>query len=345
MPRDLTGVAKLDHKVVAKDSGNIIQTLLASDEPSIRWKVRVKVLGEDPQSESIHKLQREIRSSRRVKALLSERTRDGTIPFNPYAKWYGAHWVLATLADIGYPSGDDSLMPLAEQVLNCWLSKGHIDRVPIMQGRARRCASQESNALYSLLTLGLADERVDQLAVNLLKWQWPDGGWNCDKKPKAVNSSFHETVIGVRALALHGQLRDCEASLEAARQAAEIFLKRKLFRKQCDDAVMNEQFMLLHYPCYWHYDFLFGLKVLAEADLLTDKRCHEALNCLESKRLPDGGFPAEEKYYHLTDKRMKSGNRQDGRSFVNWGGVSKRKMNEWVTADALYVLAVAGRIL
>ena len=29
---------------------------------------------------------------------------------------------------------------------------------------------------------------------------------------------------------------------------------------------------------------------------------------------------------------------------MSWGGVNKRKMNEWVTADALYVLAAAGRI-
>ena len=71
----------------------------------------------------------------------------------------------------------------------------------------------------------------------------------------------------------------------------------------------------------------------------------ERLNFLELKRLPDGGFPAEEKYYHLTDKRMKSGKRLAGRSFVDWGGVSKRKMNEWVTVDALYVLTAAGRIL
>lgn len=340
----ITGVIGLDYKTVDKAWDGIIKVLLASDEPSIRWKLRVKVLNENPQSKSIRKLQEEICSSKHVITLLSERTKEGTIPFHPYDKWYGAHWVLATLADIGYPPGDKSLIPLAEQVLCCWLSKKHIDRVPIMQGRARRCASQESNALYSLLTLGLADERVDQLAANLIKWQWPDGGWNCDKKPEAINSSFHETVIGVRALALHGQLRNNKASSEAAQQAAEIFLKRRLFRKQCDNTVMDKHFLLLHYPCYWHYDILFGLKVLAEANMLTNKRCREALDFLESKRLSDGGFPAEEKYYHLTDKRMKSGKRLAGRSFVDWGGVSKRKMNEWVTVDVLYVLNAAKRI-
>ena len=323
---------------------DIIETLLASDEPSVRWKVRVNVLGEDPRSDSIRRLEGQIRSSPRVAALLSERTPEGTIPFGPYSKWYGAHWVLATLADIGYPPCDEGLKPLAEQVLGCWLSPRHLQSVQTVEGRARRCASQESNALYALLTLGLADERADELAANLRKWQWPDGGWNCDKRPQAVNSSFHETTIGVRALALHGRLRKCQPSLDAARRAAEIFLKRNLFRRRRDGDIMNTRFLLLHYPCYWHYDVLFGLKALAEAELIADPRCREALDLLESKRLADGGFPAEGKHYRLNVRRTKTGRWATGRSLVNWGGVSKRRMNEWVTADTLYVLAAAGRI-
>jgi len=305
----------------------------------------VKVLAEDPQSHSIRQLQDQIRRSSRAKVLLSERTPDGTIPFHPYDKWYGAHWVLATLADIGYPPGDTSLLPLAEQVFDCWLSPDHvINGTPIIQGRPRRHASQESNALYALLTLGLADERADALAANLVKWQWSDGGWNCDKRPEATNSSFHETIIGVRALALHGRVRESAESLAGAQRAAEIFLKRKLFRRQRDDSIINNHFLLLHYPCYWHYDILFGLKVIAEAGLLSDDRCQEALDVLESKQLPDSGFPAEEKYYRTTDRRMKSSRRLAGRSMVDWGGVSKRRMNQWTTVDALYVLTAAGRI-
>jgi len=88
----------------------------------------------------------------------------------------------------------------------------------------------------------------------------------------------------------------------------------------------------LHYPCYWHYDILFGLRVMAEAGLLQDERCREALALLESKRLPDGGFPAEASYYHgASDMRS-------GRSLVDWGGISARRMNPFVTVDALFVL-------
>jgi len=100
---------------------------------------------------------------------------------------------------------------------------------------------------------------------------------------------------------------------------------------------MREEFVELHYPCYWRYDILFGLKVMAEAGFIGDGRCHDALELLESKRLPDGGFPAEKKYYRVT-KKMAA-----GRSLVDWGGTSKKRVNEFVTADALYVLKKSGR--
>lgn len=316
----------------------IINKLLNSDEPSVRFKVLVNVLGERPESPEIKKLQKEIKSSQRVRLLLSLRDKDGRIPFHPYKKWIGAHWVLADLADIGYPSGDRSLIPLREQVYGWLLSKEHERKIKTVNGRTRRCASQESNALYYLLTLGLADGRTDELARRLVEWQWPDGGWNCDKNPKAVNSSYHESWIPLRALALHGKLTGNTESKKTAGSAAEVFLKRKLYQKQKNGSVISEDFVKLHYPCYWRYDILCGLKVLTEAGFAEDKRCNDALDLLESKRLPDGGFPAEGKYYRVTEKAS------TGRSLVDWGGVSKRRMNEFVTADALFVLKKSRRL-
>ena len=322
----------------------IIERLLASGEACTRYKIRVNVLGEDPRSSAIQRLRRQVRSSPRIQALLSERGEDGRVPCGPYAKWYGAHWVLATLADLGYPARDASLIPLREQVCGWLLSDRHVKSVRTIDGRARRCGSQEGNALYALLSLGLADRRADELCRNLLKWQWPDGGWNCDKRPEAVNSSFHETLIPLRALALYGRLRECSEALAAAERAAGVFLKRGLFRRQRDGRVMDKSFLLLHYPCYWHYDLLSGLKALAEAGFIGDERCAEALDALEAKRLDDGGFPAEARYYHTRPKKTASGRRMTGFSMVDWGGVSKRRMNPFVTADALFVLAAAGRL-
>jgi hypothetical protein len=316
----------------------IINGLLNSDEPSVRFKILVNVLGQDPASAEIKRLRQEIRTSPRVKLLLSERDLDGNIPYHPYAKWYGAHWLLADLAELGYPPGDESLIPLREQVYHWLFGQSHQKRIISIAGRVRRCASQEGNALYYLLALGLADGRTEQLAERLIGWQWPDGGWNCDRKPQASHSSFMESLIPLRALSWYSRLTGREDAKKAVKQATEIFLKRHLCKRQQDGQVISENFVKLHYPCYWHYDILFGLKVMAEAGFSSDPRCHEALDLLEAKRLPDGGFPAEARYYRVTPKQI------SGRSLVTWGGTSSKRMNEFVTADALYVLKAAGRL-
>ncbi|HPU84041.1 MAG TPA: hypothetical protein PLE60_01720 [Candidatus Latescibacteria bacterium] len=328
----------------------IVEKLLTSPEPSVRFKVRVGVLCETPDSPGIRALQEEVRTSPRVGTLLG----DGEIHRHRhlYAKWKGAHWVLLRLADIGYPAGDDALRPVMDRVLECWLHPDALREyectttaqarrlrgVPIMNGRARRCASQQGNALYSATVLGFLDERAHRLVELLARWQWPDGGWNCDRNPGAAHSSFWESLIPLRGLAAYARVTGDGTARRTAERAAELFLRHRLFRRESDGSVMNPRFVRLHYPCYWRYDILCGLKVMAEAGFISDPRCNDALDLLESKRLPDGGWPAEERFYTLSPAA------KSDTELVNWGPVSRKRMNEWVTADALRVLKAAGRL-
>jgi hypothetical protein len=309
----------------------------ASIEPAIRLRALVDVAGAPADSPEAERLRAEVASCERVRTLLCERGPDGTIPFHPYrAKWYGAHWVLVTLAELGYPPGDGALVPLREQVLG-WLLSGEYEQRLIgrVHGRVRLHASIDGNAIWALLRLGLADERVERLVERLLWAQWPDGGWNCDRNAAGHASSFTESLVPLRALALHARLTGCEDSREAAARAAEVFLTRRLFRRVSTGRVIRSSFLQLHFPCYWHYDILFALTVLAEAGMVGDPRCEEALERLEAKRLPDGGFPAEARYYRVTP------NHGSGRSLVDWGPTSTRRSNEWVTVAALAVQARA----
>lgn len=326
--------------------------LLASPEPSIRYKVRVGVLGEDQASAGMRKLREEIRNSQRVATLLAGKNAGGRLMRgrHPYAKWQGAHWVMATLADLGYPSGDRTLFPMRDQLLDAWLAPQFMSefecassakaysvrKVPVMRGRHRRCASQQGNALYAIVTLGLADNRTEQLVERLLHWQWPDGGWNCDKRPRADSSSFMETLTPMRGLGAFARLSGDVTVRAAVERAATVFLDRQLFKRRSNGKVIHPEFVKLHYPLYWHYDILGGLKVLGEVGLIRDRRCAAALELLAAKRLPDGGFPAEARYYKAS-RTIALGN-----DMVDWGGTSKRTSNPWVTADALSVLAAAG---
>jgi hypothetical protein len=269
--------------------------------------------------------------------LLSEKDKNGKIPFHPYQKWTGSHWVLSLLADLDYPVGDDSLIPMREQVYDWLFSDSHKNSIQVINGLTRRCASQEGNAVYYLTKLGLVDERTEELVNKLIGWQWPDGGWNCDKNPSAFNSSFMESLIPLRGLAIFGKTKKHSGAIQAAKKASEIFLKRQMYLGEHNNKVIKSDFVHLHYPCYWHYDILFGLKVMVEAGFIKDQRCKKAIKLLILKKLADGTFPAENKFYHLVPLNEKI--RKTGSSLVDWGGTSKINGNEWVTSNANYVLS------
>jgi len=131
--------------------------------------------------------------------------------------------------------------------------------------------------------LGIADGRTDALVERLLHWQWPDGGWNCDKHSSADTSSFWESRHPMLGLALHSTRTKNHEAREAATRAAEVFLSRHLFIERHSGRVMNPEFLRLHYPLYHGYDNLGGLQAIAEIGRIDDPRCKKALDLLEAK--------------------------------------------------------------
>jgi hypothetical protein len=332
----------------------LVRRLLRSGEPSIRWRTRTRILGESPSTPVILHLQKQVRQSVRVRKLLSLQHasyREGTNR-SVYHYWQGIHWVLASLAELGYPSGRPELKPLVDRALRIWLHPRYsrtspvdapfrgirTDAVPVIRGRARRCASQQGNALLYATRLGFSDDRSRQLVDLLQRWQWPDGGWNCDRHPEADTSSFMETLLPMRGLAAYATVTGSPAARRAAERASEVFLQRELFRRRSNRAIIAKDFVKLHYPLYWHYDVLGGLKGMVEVGRISDRRCEAALNWLEARELPKGGWSADARYYRVSRSFSHRG------EFVDWGGPNRRKPNDWVTTDALFVLREADRL-
>lgn len=328
----------------------LLDRLLNSEEPAIRRKIRVDVFGEPENGPSVRRLSEEIRTSALVRSLLRLRDGDGRIityphrgQSHPYQKWQGPHWTLVCLADLGYPPGDRSLLPMRDQFYDWLLAPSHLTPphtlvIPGQENRVRRCGSQEGYAVWYSLRLGLADDRTETLVERLRAWQWPDGGWNCDKRREARLSSLTHTWIPIRALALHGRLRKDRRSLAAAERAAEVLLTRHLFRGRRSGRVIDPEFTRLQYPHFNPYNILGGLKALTEAGFIGDRRCVEALDLLESKRLPDGGFPLEKRNFKRSSSVVPRG------TFADWGPAGRTRSNEFVTADALHILKAAGRL-
>ena len=324
----------------------ILDQLIEADNPSIAYKARVLLRGEAPESTALRSLRGRIRASANAQRLLSHRQADGTIPTNPYQKWHGPHWTLYSLALLAYPPGDQSLAPLRDQIYDWLFAPEHLEFprslvIPGQEDRPRRCASQEGNAIYYSMVLGLVDDRTRALVDRLIAFQWPDGGWNCDKRPEARTSSFVETLIPLRALWHYGRAYKHKKAVAAADRAAEFLLQRRLLYRLRDGAVVHLAWggpiTEIHYPIQF-YDLLFVLQVMAEIGRISDDRCHEALDLLVRKQTPDGGFPVEAKNCKTTDTITSRG------SFADWGPAGAKRSNPFVSIDALWVLAQAGRL-
>ena len=247
-----------------------------------------------------------------------------------YGKWRGGHWRLISLVEIGVEDGHPGALAAAEQSL-AWLVKPrrlaaiHNRRI---DGRVRRCASQDGLALHACLRIGMrGDPRLDTLAESLVETQWPDGGWNCDIRPQVTHSSFHESWGPVLGLASYG-------ADDAVERGAEFFLQHRVVHSHRTGKIARPMLLRLRFPAYWHFDLLAGLRTLAASVGLDDPRTADALDLLESKRRPDGTWRYEGKWW------KRPGSKGSNVEAVDWGDVA----NEILTEQAEGVLRAAGRL-
>jgi hypothetical protein len=257
--------------------------------------------------------------------------------------WAGAHWRLVSLVELGIPEHEERARMAIEQVLG-WLARPErIGEVVHVNGLARQCASYEGNALAVCCRLGLADDqRVALLADSLIGWQWPDGGWNCDKKASGRRSSFHESLAPAWGLHEYARVTGDSRAQAAADRAAELFLSHQLFRSLRTGEPIDRQWLQLHYPPYWHYDILQGLHILVRLGHASDTRLADAVAVLDGLRSADGTWSAGECWWKPPgvgrdgNRGLKAWNVE----VVDWG---QSGPNEMITLNALRVLRAVGR--
>jgi hypothetical protein len=301
-----------------------LDRLLESDEPGIAFQARRDLLGEASPPEAARVL-----AGPTVRGLLAGQREDGGFGVHAYGKWGGAHWRLVSLVELGVPAGEPRCVAAAGTVLDWLTGKGHRAGVRVIGGLTRRCASQEGNALAVCCRLGLADDpRVRLLAESLVEWQWPDGGWNCDKKATGYRSSFHESLPPMWGLHEYWAATGEEPARAAARRTAELFLEHRLFRALGTGEPIHPTFVQLRYPPFWHYNALQALVVLARMGLAGDPRAADGLELLEERRLPGGGWRTSGRWWRPP------GSAGSNVEVVDWGSTA----NELVTLSALRVL-------
>jgi hypothetical protein len=304
--------------------------LLGSAEPGVRLQARRDLLDQPAVEDD-----RAVLGGPKVAALLAGQQPDGGFGGHPYRKWGGTHWRLVSLAELGAPANDPRVLAAADRVL-AWLTGGARRRVgKQIDGLTRVCASLEGNALGACCRLGLAgDARLETLARTLVGWQWPDGGWNCDRRASGRRSSFHETLSPAWGLHEYGRATGATWATRAARRAAELFLEHRLFRSLRDGTVIDRRWLALHYPPYWRYDVLQALLVLSRMGLAGDPRAGEALEVVERLRGADGRWRPGGRWWSY------GGQGSGPAEVVDWG---RDEPSEMLTLNAMRVLRAAGR--
>ncbi|HEY5990812.1 MAG TPA: hypothetical protein VIV12_31110, partial [Streptosporangiaceae bacterium] len=235
--------------------------------------------------------------------------------------------------ELAIPPREPRAVAAADHVL-AWLTRPG-RRVPQLCGLALSHASIEGNALAACCRLGLAaDPRAKSLAQSLIAWQWPDGGWNCDKAASGRRSSFHESLAPAWGLHEYGQATGDPAARDAASRAAELFLEHRLFRSLRTGQVINRGWLAPHYPPYWHYDILQALLVLSRMGRASDPRASDALDELQRRRMPDGRWQPGASWWKPPPSTITP-------EAVDWG---RSGPNEMITLNALRVMRAAARL-
>jgi hypothetical protein len=142
---------------------------------------------------------------------------------------------------------------------------------------------------------------------SLIEWQWPDGGWNCDKKASGYRSSFNEPLPPMWGLHEYWVANRETSAKESADRTAELFLEHDLFRSLKTGEPIHPDWLVAHYPPYWHYEVPQALPILSRMNKLDD---------------PRAGSPGSNV------------------EVVDWGGRGPSEMN---TLNALRILKAVGR--
>ena len=257
-------------------------------------------------------------------------------------KWTSAVWPLMLLAELAVPV-DDRIKAEVERFLDLHqLESGSFACPSKLEERGKRwdepCLT--GNMIRTLIRLGYANDRRLRRAIDWLPvQQLEDGGWNCDFPEKKVkHSSFMSTIEPLWAYSEIPRSKWTRKMKRSLENGAEFLLMHHLYKS--DNHHWRDTypfFTHLHFPMYYYYDVLHGLRVLTRLGYADDERTRSAVHLLLSKRRPDGRWNLEGDWFREVDKPPER--RKAPVKVEEIGEASK-----WVTLNAFRVLAETGDV-
>lgn len=319
----------------------IIDWLVNSDEPWTRYRTRLDLMGEFPDSPAVMVEREGMLEHLRVRGLLHTAGTWGEQPIKRHNDAAHALYALSTLADFGLRADDPGVAELAQKVMGQQSAEGAFQS-PVLIARAfggtdtmqwTWLACDAPTLLYALLSFGLGDDqRVKQAAMHLAG-VCDENGYRCAAAPEL--GKFHgpgrradpcpiANVYALKALSLLPNAQE----LPCVRHAAEMLLghwEQRMERKYYLFG-MGSDFRKLKYPFVW-YDILHVCEVLSRFSFVySDPRYREMLEIIANQADAQGRYIAGSMY----------------QSWKGWSFTDKKQPSAWLTFLVWRILKRSG---
>lgn len=262
----------------------IIDWLLKGDV-SIQYQVHRDLLNSD--KETKNNFQSKIHKKGWAKLLLSKRDPTTKLWGSGYytPKWVSTHYTLLELKNLGIKPDNHDYIESASLLLDyMWFNKGKVSKNKFQD----MCVS---GMILSIVTYSkIQSEKIYEIIDYILDKQMIDGGWNCSWE-KSKKSSVHTTLTILEAIRdyLNNEYYYKIDELKIKkREAEELLLKRRIFKKLKNDEPISAAFTRFPYPDRWYFNFLRALDYFQSVDHDYDSRMNEAIELLLKKRNKEG---------------------------------------------------------
>lgn len=263
----------------------LIEWLLASEIPSIRYLTRRRLLGQDEQDPQVQAERRAMTETGPIPAILAGQTEKGNwAGENSYytPKYTSTHWSMTLLAELHAEPADPRLLRGVEFMLS----------MPINQAAKTATASADWECLWGNMLRYVAyagfgrDERAEPLIRSLCQAAL-EQNWRC-----RGNSQLPCTWGAIRGLWGLAALPAGQRTGEVA-QAIQVTLSWLLETNDLTTAdyptqQVSKYWDQLSFPLFYQADILLVLRLAAELDALDYPGARRALAWLQSRRDKQG---------------------------------------------------------
>jgi hypothetical protein len=301
-------------------SMNVIDWLLDSD-PAIRWQVMHDLLDAPPDDVAAERA-RVAREGWGARLLAAQdpdgRWSEGTF----FPEWISTMDVLHTLYLFGLDphSGEAqrAIAPVHEAAR--W---EYDSNLRFWEGEVEPCINGRVVAIGAYF-----GQDVRGIVDRLLNDQMADGGWNCEQERGSTRGAFDSTINVLEGLLEYERQTGTNDEVMAARERGEAYLlERQLLHRLSDGEIPQKRWLYVGFPNKWFYDVVRALDYFRVARQ-PDERMGEAIDIVESKRLPDGRWPLDHAYHE--------------KLLVDFGD-REGQPSRWITLRGMRILRWAGR--